>query len=173
MIKKILLSLVATLMLTGQAWAGACQTALMPAFTEAQANSLCTNLAALNTSLIPKANATYNLGSAALAWRDIFATRNVILTTSGGTISIQEGTPASACMGVSTPNGNTPVAISTTCAVTGSRVFYTRLGNFGILNMGVITTTTNPTGTGFSYASQGNSDGAANSVVWFIVKESA
>ena len=71
MIKKILLSLVATLMLTGQAWAGACQTALMPAFTEAQANSLCTNLAALNTSLIPKANATYNLGSAALAWRDI------------------------------------------------------------------------------------------------------
>lgn len=94
---------------------------------------------------------------------------DVSLNRSGTTLRVQEGTAASACMGVGTPNGNTPVAISTTCAVSGARIFYTRLG--AITNMGVITTTTAPSGTGFSFASTGASDTGAGTVYWLIIKE--
>lgn len=96
---------------------------------------------------------------------------DLILGKTGSALSVQEATAASACMGVSTPNGNTPVAVSTTCATSGARVFFTRVG--AITNMGVITTTTAPSGTGFSYASTGASDTLASSVVYLIVKESA
>jgi hypothetical protein len=96
---------------------------------------------------------------------------SILFGTTGSTISIQEGTPASACMGAATPNGNTPVAVSTTCATTGSRVFYTRAG--AVTNMGTVSTTTAPSGTGFSFASTGASDTLASSVIWFIVKEAA
>lgn len=94
---------------------------------------------------------------------------NINLTTTGTTIAIEEATPASACMGVATPNGTTPVAVSTTCAGTGNRVFYTRAG--AVTNMGTISTTTAPGGTGFSFASTGASDTLASSVIWFIVGE--
>lgn len=96
---------------------------------------------------------------------------DVVLPASGNTISVQEATASTACMGVSTPNGNTPVAVTTSCATTGARVFFTRAG--AITNMGVITTTTAPSGTGFSFASVGASDTTASSVIWLIVKESA
>lgn len=96
---------------------------------------------------------------------------SILFGTTGSTISIQEGTPASACMGAATPNGNTPVAVSTTCATAGSRVFYTRAG--AITNMGTVSTTTAPSGSGFSFASTGASDTLASSVIWFIVKEAA
>lgn len=96
---------------------------------------------------------------------------DLIFSGSGDTISVQEGTPASACMGTATPNGTTNVAVSTTCAVSGSRVFFTRVG--AITNMGTISTTVAPSGTGFSFASTGASDTLAGSVVWMIVKESA
>ena len=96
---------------------------------------------------------------------------SILFGTTGSTISIQEGTPASACMGAATPNGNTPVAVSTTCATTGARVFYARAG--AITNMGTISTTTAPSGSGFSFASTGASDTLASSVIWFIVKEAA
>ena len=96
---------------------------------------------------------------------------DLVFLGSGDTISIQEGTAASACMGVATPAGNTPVAVSTTCAVANSRVFYTRVG--AVTNMATISTTTAPSGTGFSFASVGASDTTASSVVWMIVKESA
>lgn len=101
----------------------------------------------------------------------IFQGNEVALPLSGGTISLQEGTAASACMGAATPNGNNAVAVSTTCALTGARVFYSRAG--AITNMGTITTTTAPSGTGFSFASTGASDATASSVIWMIVKEAA
>ena len=43
----------------------------------------------------------------------------------GKTISIQEATAASKCMGSGTHNGTTAVTVSTTCAATGARIFLT------------------------------------------------
>lgn len=96
---------------------------------------------------------------------------NFLSSISGGALSLQEATSSTACMGAATPNGNTPVAVTTSCALTGARVFYTRAG--AITNMGVITTTSAPNGTGFSFASTGASDTLASSVIYMIVKESA
>lgn len=96
---------------------------------------------------------------------------DVILSATGKTISIQEATASSACMGSSTPNGTTPVTVTTSCAVAGSRVFISR--NAAITNLGTVTVTTSPNGTSFAYASTNASDTAASSVIWFIVKESA
>jgi hypothetical protein len=95
----------------------------------------------------------------------------LIFSGSGDTISVQEATGATACMGVATPNGNTNVTVTTSCAVSGARVFYSRLG--AITNMGTITTTTAPAGANFTFASTGATDTTAGSVVWLIVKESA
>lgn len=95
----------------------------------------------------------------------------LVLNQSGQTIHVQEAAPASACMGVATPNGNTAVTVTTSCAVSGARVFYTRVG--AVTNMGTISTTTAPNGTSFQFASTGASDTLASSVVWLIVKESA
>lgn len=94
---------------------------------------------------------------------------DISLEKSGSTLRVQEGTASTACMGVGTPNGNTNVAITTSCAVAGSRIFYTRLG--AITNMGVITTTVAPNGSGFSFASTGASDTGAGTVYWLIIKE--
>jgi len=96
---------------------------------------------------------------------------DIVFSGSGQTLSIQEATATTACMGVATPNGNTPVAITTSCATTGARVFYSRVG--AVTNMGTITTTTAPSGTGFSFASTGASDTLASSVIYLIVKESS
>ena len=96
---------------------------------------------------------------------------DAVFPASGNTISVQEATASTACMGISTPNGTTPVAVTTSCATTGSRVFFTRVGS--VTNMASISTTTAPSGTGFSFASTGASDTTASSVVWLIVKESA
>ncbi len=91
------------------------------------------------------------------------------LAKSGTSISIQEATASTSCMGVATPNGTTPVAITTSCAASGSRIFYSRLG--AVANMGAISTTTAPSGSGFSFASVNGSDTLAGSVVYLIVKE--
>lgn len=44
----------------------------------------------------------------------------------GKTVSLQEATAASKCMGTLTCNGASDVVTSTTCATTGSRIFLTR-----------------------------------------------
>lgn len=80
----------------------------------------------------------------------------------------QDLATSSSCMGVATPNGNTNVAVTTSCATTGSRVFYSRVG--AITNMGAVSTTVAPSGTGFSFASTGATDTLASSVVYLIVK---
>ena len=91
---------------------------------------------------------------------------DLLLKLSGNTVGITETTPSSACRGVSTPNGTTNVAVSTTCATTGARIFYEREG--AVANMGQISTTVAANGTGFSFASTGASDTLASSVIWFI-----
>lgn len=96
---------------------------------------------------------------------------DLVFQKSGSGLSIQEATGATACMGAATPNGTTPVTVTTSCATTGSRVFYSRTG--AITNMGVITTTTASNGTSFAFASTGASDTLASSVIWMIIKESA
>lgn len=96
---------------------------------------------------------------------------DLLLFISGTTISMQEATPTTACMGVATPNGTTPVAVTTSCAYTNARIFYSRLG--AVTNMGTVSTTTAPNGTAFSFASTSALDTLAGSVIWFIIKESA
>lgn len=96
---------------------------------------------------------------------------DMISSASGKTISIQEATASTACMGVATPNGTTPVTVTTSCAVTGSRVIFSRVG--AVANMASISVTTNPNNTSFAFASTGASDTLASSVVYLIVKESA
>lgn len=49
-----------------------------------------------------------------------------VVSTSGGTLSLQEATAGAACSGTLTANGATPVVVSTSCATTGSRVFLSR-----------------------------------------------
>ena len=96
---------------------------------------------------------------------------DLVLQKSGTTTSVQEATPSTACMGTATPNGVTNVTVTTTCAVTGSRIFYSRAG--AITNMGAVSTTTVPAGVSFTFASAGASDTLASSVVWWIIKEAA
>lgn len=89
--KKILVSLLSILMLTQSAYAGTCETSLMPAFTAAQATQICKITgSAINHSLIPSADDTYDLGSASLEWKDLYVdgTANIdALSVSGnGTI---------------------------------------------------------------------------------------
>lgn len=96
---------------------------------------------------------------------------DLILSKSGSTISVQEATPTTACIGVATPNGTTPITVTTSCAVTGSRVIFSRVGS--VTNQGSISITSNPSGAGFNLASSNAADTLASSVVWFIIKESA
>lgn len=60
---------------------------------------------------------------------NITAAGNLVLSTTGKTLKIHDGTAASACMGTTTANGTTAVTVSTTCAATGSRIFISRTGD--------------------------------------------
>lgn len=96
---------------------------------------------------------------------------DIIMARTGRTLSLQEATPASACMGIATPNGVTNVTVTTSCAVTGARIFYSRVG--AVTNMASISTTTAPAGASFTFASTNAADTLASSVVYMIIKESA
>lgn len=111
------------------------------------------------------------ISSAGVLTSDATNGGDLIFARTGTTVSVQEATPASACMGVATPNGTTNVTVTTSCAVANARVFYSRVG--AVTNMGVISTTTAPAGTSFTFASVNAADTLASSVVWWIVKESA
>lgn len=57
---------------------------------------------------------------------DITATAGeFIASASGKTLSLQEATAGTKCMGTGTHNGTTAVTVSTTCATTASRIFIT------------------------------------------------
>lgn len=69
--KKVLIALFLGLLCVPNAQAvPSCGTSLMPAFTSNQANQLCKTFgSAVSQSLIPSADNTYDLGSAALRWK--------------------------------------------------------------------------------------------------------
>lgn len=95
---------------------------------------------------------------------------SILLVKSGTTLGITETTPATACMGTSTPNGATPVTVTTSCAVTNARVFFTRVGATPSTK-GVLTVTSAPNGTNFQYTGIAG-DTEAGSVVWWIMRVS-
>lgn len=91
-----------------------------------------------------------------------------VVAGSGGTLSLQEATAGSACSGTLTANGATPVVTSTTCALTGSRIFLTRTS----AETGTVTAWISAlsTGVSFSITSEAADTGTYN---WFIIHESA
>lgn len=193
---KRIIVLIASLFIASNAFADACGKALTGMFTAGQAVKACATLVAKNqastittgTLTVPTLSITTGgagiTGGITLLTGGLTLTTNTIvvsagssgtmgieLRSSGTTVGIQEATAASACMGVATPQGNTPVAVTTSCAVTGYRVIYSRIG--AISNMGTITTTTAPNGSGFSFASTGASDTTSGSVIYLIIGEAA
>lgn len=87
--------------------------------------------------------------------------------TSGSTLSLQEATGANTCSGSVTANGATPVVTSTTCALTGSRIFLTKTANSTVNGSCFISAIS--TGVSFSITCLATDTGAYN---FFIVHES-
>ena len=188
--KKIFV-LILALLITTKAYADTCSAAMTGVFTAAQATKACGTLVAKNqSSTITAGGLTISSGGLSVTGGITIATGGLTLTTnniivaaggagamgmelraSGTTLGIQEATAASACMGVATPNGTTPVTVTTSCAVTGYRVIYSRVG--AVANMASISTTTAPNGTSFAFASTGASDTLASSVVYLIIGEAS
>jgi hypothetical protein len=92
----------------------------------------------------------------------------VVLPVSGDTISIQEATAASKCMGTLTANGITAVTTSTTCAVTGARIFFSGTSDPTGSTAAQCWTTNIVTGVSFDFDCDQANDGTYN---WFIFKE--
>lgn len=88
--------------------------------------------------------------------------------TSGNTIALQEATAGAACSGTLTFNGATPVVTSTTCATTGSRIFFTRTSAESTALNPYVSAISN--GVSFSVTSEAGDTGTAN---WVIFHESA
>lgn len=148
---KKLLMVLAVVMCAGTAVADTCSANLTGRFTPEEAKKLCTTFlgtATLSADLLPGADGSYDLGSSSYEFQDGFfdgtlttdalvnsgtstltgnvtTSGEVILDTSGKTLSIQEATSGAKCMGSVTANGTTAVTVSTTCATTGSRIFLT------------------------------------------------
>lgn len=85
-----------------------------------------------------------------------------------GTLSLQEATAGTKCMGTVTATGTTAVVVSTTCAKTASRIFIARSS----LPSGTAqcTTQTIVNNTSFELDCDGAETGTFN---WFIINESA
>lgn len=115
------------------------------------------------------ASTKWSLNASGIIQNDSTNGGDIRFNAPGSTIALQESTPANACMGAATPNGTTNVVVTTTCAISTARVFFSRAG--AVTNMGTITNTVAPNGTQFSFASTGASDTLASSVIWMIVKE--
>lgn len=94
---------------------------------------------------------------------------SLALTTAGSTLQLQEGTAASACMGTATLTAATPVVVSTTCAKTASRIFFSRTSldadNSGDAHVSAISD-----GVSFSLTSETSDTGTVN---WIIFNEAA
>lgn len=94
------------------------------------------------------------------------AAGDVNMNTSGQTLAIQEATAANACSGSVTANGTTPVATSTTCWTTGSRVFLTKTSTSAVNGSCYISATSN--GVSFTITCLATDTGTYN---WFIIHE--
>lgn len=99
---------------------------------------------------------------------------DVIMSTSGNTLRLQEATAGAKCMGTLTANGTTVVTTATTCALTASRIFFSGTsdpsGTSTNDQVGCWTTNiVNATSFDFDCSDAANS-GTFN---WFIINESA
>lgn len=91
-----------------------------------------------------------------------------VASTSGKTLSLQEATAGAKCMGLVTSNGTTAVTVSTTCATTGSRIFFSALDDQTGTTTAHCWTTNIVNGVSFDF----DCDGASNaSFHWMIVHE--
>jgi hypothetical protein len=95
---------------------------------------------------------------------------DVSLGATGTTLSVQEGTAASACMGTVTFNGTTAVTKSTTCAITGSRIFLTPTSDPTGSTAAYCWATNIVNGVSFDVDCDQANDGTAN---WIIFHEAA
>jgi hypothetical protein len=79
---------------------------------------------AAGTTVTAGTGVTATTGGVTATAGNITATAgDVVITATGKTIKMESGTAASACIGTGTYNGTTAVTISTTCAVTGAKIF--------------------------------------------------
>lgn len=77
--KKIFTFITLFCLLTSSAYAGTCEEKLGLAFTPAQRVQLCKSFgSAVNSSLIPAADNTYDLGSSSFGWRSVYADTSVL-----------------------------------------------------------------------------------------------
>lgn len=89
-----------------------------------------------------------------------------LIAPTNKTVSLQEATSASACMGTLTATGATPVVTSTTCATTGSRVFLSRTS----AETGVVSAWQSALSNGVSFSVTGEA-GDTGTYNWFIIHE--
>lgn len=105
---------------------------------------------------------------------DITGAGDLILSASGKTVSLQEATAGTKCMGTATANGTTAVTVSTTCATTGSRIFLSATsdgtGTAGN-DQGACWATNIVNGTSFDLDCPDSANNAAYN--WLILHESA
>lgn len=148
--KKILAAIL-SLLISSSAFADTCSKAFVGPFTPAEGVSLCSKITAgtLNT---------------------VSTTGSLIANTSGGTLQIQEATAASKCMGSVTFNGTTAVAVSTTCAATGARIFLSPTSDPTGATAAYCWATNIVNGVSFDVDCDQANDGTAN---WFIIKEAS
>jgi hypothetical protein len=97
----------------------------------------------------------------------IIKTSGIEFQASGSTIAIQEATAGAACSGTFTANGTTPVAVTTTCAQTGMRTFFTKTATSAVNGSCYRSALSN--GTSFTVTCLATDTGAYD---WFIVHES-
>lgn len=89
--KKILF--ISLVLFAGNLFADTCGKSLTGPFTAAQATSVCkVTGSAVNHSLVPSANSTYDLGSSTLGWQTVYAAKGVAdnistLAAAGSTIA--------------------------------------------------------------------------------------
>lgn len=88
------------------------------------------------------------------------------ISSLGKTISIQESTPGSACMGSFTANGATPVVVSTTCAATTMRTLFTKTSTSAVNGSCYRSAISN--GVSFTVTCLATDTGTYD---WFIIKE--
>lgn len=88
------------------------------------------------------------------------------ISSTGKTLALQEATGASACMGEFTAAGTTPVTVTTSCAVTNSRVFFTKKATSAVNGSCYVSGA--PDNTNFDITCLATDTGLYN---WFIIKE--
>jgi hypothetical protein len=93
--------------------------------------------------------------------------QDLVLAGAPSTLALQESSAGAACSGTLTANGATPVVTSTTCAITGSRIFLSRTS----AETGVVQAWKSALSTGVSFSVTGEA-GDTGTYDWFIIHES-